>query len=78
MRLLPLALAAREPVLPVAIGTVLLLGGAGDEHAATLPVEPGRGTLVDMLGGKTERSWKTGGLKVTISQSPQYLLLERN
>jgi hypothetical protein len=31
---------------------------------------------VDLLGNVTDRSWTEPGLKVTISQSPQYLLIE--
>jgi hypothetical protein len=46
------------------------------EHKATLPKEPGEALLVDLLGGKTTISWKTDGLELSISQSPQYLLIE--
>ena len=48
----------------------------GKKHEAELPIGPGEGTLIDMLGGKTRLSWKTNILKLTISQSPQYLLLQ--
>ena len=46
------------------------------EHELTLPLKAGQGTLVDMLGNKKEISWKEQGLKLTASQSPQYLLLK--
>ncbi len=45
------------------------------EHKAALPIEPGQALLVNFLGGKTTPSWQTNGLELSISQSPQYLLL---
>jgi len=47
----------------------------GEEHEWTLPLKAGEGTLVDMLGSKTEISWQTAELKIRLSPSPQYLLL---
>lgn len=49
-----------------------------NEHGVRLAIPSGKGTLVDMLGKKRELSWKTNGLKLTISQSPQYVLITRN
>jgi len=46
------------------------------DHEVTLPLPANQGTLVDMLGNKKEISWKQQGLKLTASQSPQYLLLK--
>ena len=53
----------------------------GKEHEAKLPPfllsqgsRPGEGTLISLLGEKTELSWKTDTLKVSLTQSPQYLL----
>lgn len=46
------------------------------EHQVTLPVGPGKAMLVSMFGSKTALSWKTNGLKLTISQSPKYLLIK--
>jgi hypothetical protein len=46
------------------------------EHELTLSIKTGQGTLIDMLGNKKEISWKEQGLKLTVSQSPQYLLLK--
>jgi len=46
------------------------------KHKATLPIEPGEALLVDFLGGKTTISWKTNGLELSISQSPQYLFIK--
>jgi hypothetical protein len=54
----------------------IALWTTGSEHELTLPLKAGRGTLVDMLGNKKEISWNEQGLKLTISQSPQYLLLK--
>ncbi len=48
------------------------------EHQVKLPISPGKGTLVDMLGKKRELSWKTNGLRLKMSQSPQYILIYRN
>jgi len=47
----------------------------GGEHEWTLPLKAGEGTLVDMLGSKTEISWQTAKLKIRLSPSPQYLLI---
>ncbi len=48
----------------------------GNDHEATLPLESGSGTLVEMLGGKSDLTWADGGLKLALSQSPQYLLID--
>ncbi len=47
----------------------------GKEHEITLPTRPGERMLVNLLGNKTKLSWQTDGLKLSISQSPQYLLI---
>jgi hypothetical protein len=47
----------------------------GEEHEWTLPLKAGEGTLVDMLGSKTEIPWQTAELKIRLSPSPQYLLI---
>ncbi|MHC4459937.1 MAG: cellulase family glycosylhydrolase [Planctomycetota bacterium] len=49
----------------------------GKEHEVTLPIRPGKGMRIDMLGSKTSLRWQTDGLKLTVSQSPQYLLIKR-
>ena len=51
----------------------------GDARKVTLPLAAGRGILIDMLAKDKNPpavSWKDKGLKVTASQSPQYLLIE--
>jgi len=48
----------------------------GKEHDITLPISPGQGMHIDILGSKTSLSWKTDRLKLSISQSPQYLLIK--
>jgi hypothetical protein len=48
----------------------------GDEHQITLQTPTGKGTLIDMLAKKQEISWKDNALTLTVSQSPQYLLIE--
>ena len=50
----------------------------GDARKVTLPLAAGRGVLIDMLAKDKDPpvvSWKDKGLKVTASQSPQYLLV---
>jgi hypothetical protein len=49
----------------------------GEEHDITLPIDLGQGMRLDLLGSKTSLRWKTDGLKLSISQSPQYLLITR-
>ncbi len=56
-------------------GEAIALWTTGDPQEMTLPLKAGKGTLIDLLGNKTELSWPDGGLKVTVSQSPQYLLI---
>ena len=46
----------------------------GDSHELTLPLKAGKGKIVDMLGDEKEISWTDTGLKLTVFQSPQYLL----
>ena len=46
------------------------------EHEASLPLAAGRGELADLSGEKTPLSWNAKALKLTISQSPQYLFIE--
>jgi hypothetical protein len=48
----------------------------GGEHQATLQTPSGKGTLIDMLGKRKEESWGENTLTLTVSQSPQYLLIE--
>jgi polysaccharide biosynthesis protein PslG len=47
-----------------------------DSHDVTLPLKAGKGTIVGLLGAKTDTSWTTAGPKVALSQSPQYLITE--
>jgi hypothetical protein len=47
----------------------------GASHEVTLPVSSSQGTLVDMLGGQRQISWQPNQLKLSLSASPQYLLL---
>ena len=51
-----------------------------NDHNITIPLPPGQGLLIDMLGKDKEppvHSWKQNGLTITTSQSPQYLLIDR-
>jgi hypothetical protein len=45
------------------------------DHEMTLPLKVSEGTLVDMLGQSKPVSWPTDPRKLTVSGSPQYLLL---
>jgi len=47
-----------------------------DDHQVALQTPSGKGTLINMLAKKQEISWKENALTLTISQSPQYLLIE--
>lgn len=47
------------------------------EHEVTLPIGAGNGTLIDMIGNESTVSWRTDGLRVNISQSPCYLMIDR-
>jgi polysaccharide biosynthesis protein PslG len=49
-----------------------------DKHQSTLPVGPGEGVLVDLTGTRKPIAWQTDGLKVELSQSPQYLVMTAN
>jgi len=49
-----------------------------EEHEVTLPIGAGNGTLIDMVGNQSTVSWETiDGLRVNISQSPHYLMIDR-
>jgi len=50
---------------------------ADKEHDITLPIGSGRGMCIDILGNKTSLSWKAKKLKLSISESPRYLLISR-
>jgi hypothetical protein len=50
----------------------------GEEHKVTLPIKTGELRIIHLLGKEENRAapaGKNGGLELTISQSPQYLLL---
>ena len=47
----------------------------GEEHDVTVPMQAGQGKIVDLLGTETGRSWKSDGLKLSLSQSPNYVLI---
>lgn len=53
----------------------LVFWTTGEPHDATLPWKSGTGRLLDMLGVEKSVSWKTGELKLSLSQSPQYSLI---
>jgi hypothetical protein len=50
----------------------------GSEHPETLPIEAAEARIIDMLGQEAQMpssAWNLEGLVLTISQSPQYLLV---
>ena len=47
----------------------------GHRHDVTLPIEPTEVTLVNIDGGSVVINWRTGNLKLSAKQSPQYLLI---
>jgi hypothetical protein len=53
----------------------LALWTTGEDHEVTVPVEFSQGTLVDLLGQRKDISWPSGQLKLSISGSPQVLLI---
>ena len=50
---------------------------SGDEREVVLPINGGRGKIVEMLGDEKPISWESGALDVKLSPSPQYLVLEK-
>ncbi|MBN2138406.1 MAG: cellulase family glycosylhydrolase [Sedimentisphaerales bacterium] len=59
--------------------TAVAFWTTAEDHEVTLPIPPGRGLLLDMLGKDKEPpapSWDQKGPTVNASQSPQYLLIE--
>jgi hypothetical protein len=48
-----------------------------DDRQVILQISPGKGMLIDMLGKREEISWKENALTLTASQSPQYLLIDK-
>jgi hypothetical protein len=53
----------------------LALWTTGTSHEVTLPVSSSQGTLIDTLGGQKQISWQPNQLKLSLSASPQYVLL---
>jgi len=56
--------------------TALAAWTTSEKHDVTLKMKKGQGTLTDMLGGESALSWKADDLKLTLLQSPQYLLIK--
>lgn len=48
-----------------------------EEREVTLQIGAGNGTLIDMVGNERTVSWRADGLKMNISQSPCYLMIDR-
>ncbi len=46
------------------------------DHETTLPIATGEGALITLYGAKEAISWSDDKLRVTMSQSPQYLILK--
>jgi len=46
-----------------------------EDHRASLKIPSGKGILSDMSGNKQQISWAEDALTLTLSQSPQYLLI---
>jgi hypothetical protein len=53
----------------------LALWTVDGSHSVTLPLDASDGTLIDMLGQSYRISWQPNQLELTISGSPQYLLV---
>lgn len=49
---------------------------AGQGHQLTIKAESDKGTLISIVGEKTAIDWKSNELKLAVSPSPQYLLLD--
>lgn len=47
----------------------------GQEHQVTIELKSGKGTAISMLGDKTAIDWENNEMEMTVSQSPQYLLI---
>jgi polysaccharide biosynthesis protein PslG len=46
------------------------------QHQAVLPVGPGEGVLIDIMGNRRPVVWQTDGWEVDMTGSPQYLILK--
>jgi hypothetical protein len=53
----------------------LALWTTAEDHEVTVPLEASHGTLVNLSGQRKDISWPSGQLKLSISGSPQYLLI---
>lgn len=53
----------------------LALWTTAEDHEVTVLLESSQGTLIDLLGRRKDISWPSGQLKLSISGSPQYLLI---
>lgn len=63
----------RKKAEAIAIWTI------GKEHKVTLPIEASEARIIHFLGKEEKRTasaGKNGGLELTISQNPQYLLIK--
>jgi len=61
---------ARDNAEAIAVWT------AGQEHQLTIKAESYKGTLISIVGEKTAIDWKSNELKLAVSPSPQYLLVD--
>jgi len=60
---------ARDQAQALAVWTT------GQEHQVTIGLKSDKDTIISILGEKTVIDWQDSELKLTISQSPQYLLI---
>jgi hypothetical protein len=61
---------ARDNAEAIAVWTT------GQEHQVTIKAESDKGTLISIVGEKTAIYWKSNELKLAVSPSPQYLLVD--
>jgi len=61
---------ARDNAEAIAVWT------AGQEHQLTIKAESYKGTLISIVGEKTAIDWTSNELKLAVSPSPQYLLVD--
>lgn len=54
----------------------IVLWTSGQDHEVKLPIQAGKGVIINMTGDKKDISWDGDGLKITLTQSPRYLKID--
>ena len=49
---------------------------SGNEHSVVIPSSQGNGSIVNMFGDESAKSWGSSGITTTLSGTPQYILVK--